>query len=368
MGIFRFKFTSFLTLVIYMKKLKYLFLFIVPISAFLAFTSNGILTFLPFLIAFVFVPFLELFLKPDHSNLDKIQAEIAKKSIYYKIILYSFVPIQISLLWLFLTTSNQEFATTEIIGRVISMGILCGVIGINLGHELGHSSKRFEQFFGEILLLTSLETHFLIYHNYGHHFDVATPNDPATARKNEWIFAFWIRSQFGSYLKAWQLQKKRLTIKNKSFFSTSNRMLWYSVTQITLCGFIIFFCEWQVFGQFILAAVFGILLLETVNYIEHYGLLRKQKKSGRYEVVNPTHSWNSNHLVGRVLLFELSRHSDHHHRANKPYQILDSHEDSPQMITGYPGMMYMALIPPLWFKMMNKELEQINKRSNSIAK
>ena len=116
----------------------------------------------------------------------------------------------------------------------------------------------------------------------------------------------------------------------------------------------------QVFIEFSLAAILGILLLETVNYIEHYGLTRKQRKSGRYEVVGIKHSWNTNRVVGRILLFELSRHSDHHYRSNKPYQILNSHPESPQMVTGYPGMMYIALIPPLWFWLMNKKLSEFN--------
>ncbi|GAB1307708.1 alkane 1-monooxygenase [Urechidicola sp. KH5] len=341
-----------------MKKLKYLIIFILPIAAYISFTSQGWLTHLPFFIAFVTVPILELFIEPDHSNLDTVEKELASKNWYYRIILYSIVPIQLILLFVFLTTWNQDFTTSEIIGRIASMGIMCGVFGINVGHELGHKDERWEQFLGEILLLTSLETHFLPYHNYGHHFDVATPNDAATARKNEWVYSFWFRSQISSYFKAWQMDLKRLKIKKQNVLMS--RMLWYTVAQVTLCTVIYTYFGALILAYFLLAALIGILLLETVNYIEHYGLLRKQKKSGRYEVVNPTHSWNSDHLVGRLLLFELSRHSDHHHRANKPYQLLDSHSESPQMKTGYPGMMYLALVPPLWFKLMNKELIKFN--------
>ena len=126
-------------------------------------------------------------------------------------------------------------------------------------------------------------------------------------------------------------------------------MIVYTIAQIALVLSIYFFYGKLVTLYFIIVAAYGIMLLETVNYIEHYGLLRKKKKSGRYEVVTVKHSWNSDHTLGRILLFELSRHSDHHHRANKEYQLLDSHVESPQMITGYPGMMILALIPPLWF-------------------
>lgn len=339
-----------------MRKLKYVGILIVPLAAFISFNSTGILTYLPLIIAFVFVPLFELFLKPDNSNLTKLQTDILKNDSFFSILLYAIVPIQLFLLFYFLETTTTELSTFDLIGKISSMGILCGVFGINVGHELGHRTKRWEQFLGELLLLTSLETHFLPYHNTGHHFNVATPQDPATARKNEWLFIFWFRSQIGSYIQAWQLEVKKLNIRKKAFFSIHNRMLFYTIAQIGLC-----FGIYRLFGitsltYFLIAAAIGILLLETVNYIEHYGLVRLKKESGRYEVVTPKHSWNSDHILGRILLFELSRHSDHHHRTNKPYQILDSHEGAPKMLTGYPGMLYLALIPPLWFKIMNKRI------------
>lgn len=342
-----------------MKKFKYLGILIVPISGYIAFTSNGILTYLPVLIGFIIAPILELLFSADPTNLDTLGADRAKNSNYYNWLLYLIVPIQVGLLFLFFNRIQDELTTVELIGRIASMGFLCGVLGINVGHELGHRTEnRFEQFLGELLLMTSLETHFLPYHNFGHHFEVATFSDPATARKNEWLFTFWFRSQFGSYFKAWQVENKRLRIQNRPVFSIHNRMLMYTVFQVILLFSIFYFYNVQVLVYFLLAAIIGILLLETVNYIEHYGLVRKQKASGRYEVVTPKHSWNSDHIVGRILLFELSRHSDHHHRANKPYQLLNSHKESPQMKTGYPGMMLLALIPPLWFKIMNKQLAQ----------
>ena len=339
-----------------MKKLKYLGILIVPIAAYISFISTGILAFLPLLITFLAVPILELFFKPNKQNLTETEAESAKNDSYYKLLLFLMVPIQIAALLLFFQSVQEDIATVDLVGRISSMGILCGVLGINVGHELGHSTKRYEQFLGEILLLTSLETHFLPYHNSGHHFDVATPEDSATARKNEWLFTFWFRSQIGSYFKAWQLEKKRLTILKKLVISLHNKMIVYTIAQIALVTSIYFFYGEVILFYFLMAAISGILMLETVNYIEHYGLLRKKKKSGRYEVVSLKHSWNSDHTMGRILLFELSRHSDHHHRASKEYQLLDSHEESPQMFTGYPGMMLLALVPPLWFVVMNKRL------------
>lgn len=141
-------------------------------------------------------------------------------------------------------------------------------------------------------------------------------------------------------------------------------MLKYTIAQLLLLGIIYYVFDLKTMITFICAALFGIIMLETVNYIEHYGLLRKINENGKYERVLPLHSWNSNHLVGRTILFELSRHSDHHYKASKHYQLLDYIPNSPQMITGYPGMMLLALIPPLWFKIIHKEMEkfEINKK------
>jgi alkane 1-monooxygenase len=240
----------------------------------------------------------------------------------------------------------------------MAMGLMCGVMGINIGHELGHRTSRREQFLGEILLLTSLNTHFLPYHNEGHHREVATPDDPATAKKGQWLFVFWITSHFGSYVKAWRIENNRMRKNGKSVFSLSNRMVSYSLANIALLFSIYYFFNVTVLFAFILSSVVGILLLETVNYIEHYGLLRERNSEGRYERVKRTHSWNSDHQIGRLMLFNLSRHSDHHYKSSKKYQVLESLEESPQMPTGYPGMMLLALFQPVWFAIMDKKLIQ----------
>ncbi len=247
---------------------------------------------------------------------------------------------------------------SEIFRRIFSMGIMCGILGINVGHELGHRSSRIDQFIGEFLLLTSLDTHFLPYHNAGHHFNVATPDDAATARKNELLYTFWIRSHFSSYLQAWKLENKRMNENSRSWFHFQNRMLVYTICNLLFLSLILFFFGKIVLIYFIIAAIIGITLLETVNYIEHYGLLRKKNEQERYERVKRNHSWNSDHQVGQVLLFNLSRHSDHHYNGSKHYQLLKTDPESPQMPTGYPGMMLLSFFPPLWFLVMNKNLKK----------
>lgn len=342
------------------EKLKYFSALIFPLAAFAAFLTEGILTFLPAILLFGFVPLLELFFPPDHRNFVDTEKESRADDKFFDWFLYVFTLITVSVFLLFLyTISNPDLAAFDFIGRTISMGVLCG-IAINLGHELGHRTNRFEQFLGEVSLLISLENHFLPYHNLGHHRFVATPKDPATARRNEPVYTFWIRSQFGSYKQAWQFEFEKLRRRKIRIFSFQNRMLKYTIAQVTLILSIYFIFGWKTLLAFIAAAIIGKLMLETVNYIEHYGLIRKINENGKYEKVMPKHSWNSDHIIGRSMMFELSRHSDHHFKASKHYQILNSSAESPQMPTGYPGMMIFSLISPVWFRYMNKRIDEIN--------
>ncbi len=344
-----------------MKSLKYLSIILLPITVYISFTNTGWMTFIPLIVFFGFVPALELLFRPQKENFSKEQEKKEKENKMYTWILYLMIPIQLVFLAYFFTIIQEpELTTSDIIGRISAMGLMCGVIGINVGHELGHRNNRSDEFLGELLLLTSLNTHFLPYHNGGHHYNVATPDDAATARKNELLYVFWIRSHFTSYRQAWQLENKRLKSDNRSWFHIQNRMIVYTFCNLILLGGIYYFLGLFSLLCFLGAAIFGILLLETVNYIEHYALLRKKNEHGRYEKVKRIHSWNSDHVIGKIMLFNLSRHSDHHYNGSKHYQLLKSLPESPQMPTGYPGMMLLSLFPPLWFKLMHKKLQNIN--------
>jgi len=344
-----------------MKALKYFTIVILPIVVYICFINYGWFTYLPALVFFGIVPLLEFFIKPNTTNFSKEEEKIEKENKWYTYLLYLTLPIQIVfLIFFFYAIQEPNLSNSEIFGRIFGMGIMCGVLGINVGHELGHRNNRLDEFIGELLLLSSLNTHFLPYHNGGHHYNVATPKDAATARKNELLFVFWFRSHLTSYFQAWQLENKRMKNLDRSWFHYQNRMVVYTFCNLFLLTFI-----YYIFGQFVLftfiaAAIIGILLLETVNYIEHYGLLRKKNNHGRYERVKRNHSWNSNHQVGQILLFNLSRHSDHHYNGAKHYQLLKSLPESPQMPTGYPGMMLLAFLPPIWFWVMNKKLSTLS--------
>ena len=341
------------------KFLKYFLTLSIPFLAYLSFNGYGIITYAPIIEAFLFIPLLELFMKPDSDNLSVAEEEMSKNDKFYDIILYLFVPVIFFLIWEFLISMKETLSTFDTVGRILSMGIICGGFGINIAHELGHRSNKIEQFLSKILLIPSLYMHFFIEHNRGHHKRVSTKEDPSSARYGENIFSFWLRAVVTGYISAWKLEKVKLLRKGKKFISLDNEMIIFQFVQFLFIYLIFYFFGFTIMGYFLVCSVIGFLLLETVNYIEHYGLERTKNKNGKYERVKPFHSWNSNHPIGRIMLFELSRHSDHHFNASRKYQILKNHDNTPEMPTGYPGMMILALFPPLWFYVMNKKIKSI---------
>ncbi len=345
-----------------LKGSKYILPFVVFAGAYWSFSRQGWDTFVPMIYAFIFIPLLELMLKPDSRNLSATEESLAKNYPLYDWFLYTIVPLQWLAVIFFLYSLKKDISNLDnlsLIGRIGSMGLLCGVFGINVGHELGHRVKAGERFLAKTLLLTSLYMHFYVEHNKGHHKNVATKEDPSSARYGEMIYLFYFRTIIHSYISAWKISAADLRKKGLQILHWQNEMIQYQFVQFLFLVVIWYMCGTTILLYYIMAAFIGILLLETVNYIEHYGLERKQKDSGQYERAMPWHSWNSDHVIGRLMLFELSRHSDHHYLASRKYQVLRHFDNSPQMPTGYPGMMILSLIPPLWFRIMNKKIAAI---------
>lgn len=342
------------------RALRYLATFLVPLGAWATFTDRlGWAWSVP-VFSFVLVPVLELFLHGDHDRLSEEEEKAVLADPLFDVLLYLFVPVQWYLLFLFLVrVTAGGMDATHLAGLVATMGILCGVYGINVAHELGHRSKRWERAMARTLLLSSLYMHFIIEHNRGHHRRVATPDDPASARYGETVYAFWVRSITFGWASAWNIEADRLRKAGHNPFGPRNEMLHAVALQGGLVAVIGLVFGVTTMLAFLAAATLGVLLLETVNYIEHYGLRRKRAENGSYGRVQHVHSWNSDHLIGRILLFELTRHSDHHWKASKKYQTLQSLEDAPQLPTGYPGMMLLSLVPPLFFALVHPQLRQM---------
>jgi alkane 1-monooxygenase len=342
------------------RHLKFLLPFSLFVLAYLAFTQRGWLIASPVIYAFGFIPLLELLIPLSKENMTEAEEKIAKDDRIYDWWLYIIVPLQYAALVFFLFSLQEEgLPTWEKWGRIVAMGLLCGAFGINVGHELGHRRFLYERNLAKALLLTSLYMHFYIEHNKGHHKNVSTKEDPSSARKWEPIYLFYFRTVIFGFFSAWKIAADDQKRKGKPAMHFSNQMIQFQLLQILFIAAIYFFFGKDITLSFMASACIGFLLLETVNYIEHYGLQRKKTAEG-YERAMPEHSWNSSHILGRLMLFELSRHSDHHYLASRKYQVLRHHEDAPQMPTGYPGMMILSLIPPLWFSVMHKRMERFS--------
>lgn len=341
--------------------LKYMVSYAIPLIAIASLLLGGIWSFATVVFSFVLIPLVDLFLPVNSSNISEHEEESKSRIKLFDYLLYANVPLQYGILVLFLTTiSFKTLEVYEIAGFTITMGICNGVLGINVAHELGHRVNNFEQTLAKSLLLTSLYLHFFVEHNRGHHKNVATPLDPATAKINQSIYSFFIQTLLGSYLSAWKIQFDLLKKEGKSFFSLSNSMLNYHIIQLAFLVLIYLIFGTYTLSLYLITALIGILLLETINYIEHYGLMRKINERGVYEKVDVVHSWNADQTFGRIMLYELTRHSDHHYKASRKYQILRNLNRSPQLPTGYPGMMIVSFFPPLFFYLMNKRVKQIN--------
>jgi alkane 1-monooxygenase len=341
-----------------MNRFKFSLAYITPLIVLFSLYTENNGSYTAVFVLFVMIPLIELFTKGSNSNLSKIEEELEKENKVYDWLLYGLVPFQYLILVYFLIqVSNESLPLSYKIGATTAYGMACGILGINAAHELGHRTTKHEQFMSKLLLLTTLYMHFFIEHNRGHHKNVSTDKDPASSRYGETVYAFYVRTIIGSYSSAWHLESERLNKKHLGFWSINNEMLVYQVVQLILLVLIGLIFGITTLLFFIVGALIGILLLETVNYIEHYGLTRK-KKGDTYERTMPIHSWNSNHPLGRLILLELSRHSDHHYMASRKYQILRHFDESPQMPTGYPGMLLLSLVPPLWFKVMHQRIDR----------
>jgi alkane 1-monooxygenase len=343
--------------------LKYLMGFSIPLSCYVAINYEGIWSWITVIYAFVAIPIMEqiLRLNVENSHIESNNDE-RDHSIYFDILLFLNLPIIIFLLYIgFDKITHSDLSGLDVAGKLFSMGVLLGASGINVAHELGHKNNFLSQATAKLLLTPCLYNHFTLQHNRGHHLNVGTNQDPATAREGEILYTFWARSAFNTYIQAWQLEGNRLSKINASIFSFKNEMFYNTLLTALYLGTLYYFFDFKILLYGIIVGIVSFLLLETINYIEHYGLTRKLMPSGKYEKVELFHSWNSDHQLGRIILYELTRHADHHYKANKKYQSLLHYDESPQLPYGYPASMLMSLVPPLWFRVMNPILEKVKR-------
>ena len=340
---------------------------VVPSLAFVAgggwaLTGWGVWFWIGPIVVLGIVPAIDLVAGLDRANPPDDAIEALENDKYYRWITYAFLPVQYAgfVGALYVIANGAPFGLGELslldkIGLATSIGAIGG-IGINTAHELGHKREANERWLSKIALAQSFYGHFYIEHNRGHHVRVATPEDPASSRFGESFYRFWPRTVLGSLRSAWHLEKKRYARKDTHPFHLGNDVLNAWAMSAVLWGALVVWLGPVVLPFLVLQAVVGFSLLEVVNYMEHYGMLRQKVGSGtrqRYERVDPSHSWNSNNIATNVLLYHLQRHSDHHANPTRRYQTLRDFEESPVLPTGYAGMIVLALVPPLWRRVMD---------------
>ena len=343
------------------KRYAWLLGLFVPTLPFLAWglvdaTGLSVFWFFGPLVVFGVFPFLDLLIGKDAENPPDSVIKWLEQDRYYRWCTYAFLPLQFAALiggaWLL---AGDALSVIDKIGLALTLGCVNGV-GINTAHELGHKRASMERWLSKVALAQSAYGHFFIEHNRGHHVRVATPEDPASSRMGESFYAFIPRTVLCSLRSSWHLERKRLDRLEKSSWTLHNDILnAWAMTFVLFAGLTIVF-GLVILPYLLIQAVGGFLLLEVVNYLEHYGLRRQKREDGLYELCRPEHSWNSNNVASNVLLYHLQRHSDHHANPTRRYQALRHVDEAPQLPTGYAGMILLAAIPPLWRRVMDPRL------------
>jgi alkane 1-monooxygenase len=311
----------------------------------------------PPLFLYAVIPLLDKLLGKDPHNPPEEVVEQLSKDKYYRYCVYAFVPLQfIALIWSMFAVSGGTLSWFGIVGLGWSIALTNGV-AFNTAHELGHKNDRLERWLSKLTLAPTAYGHFCVEHNRGHHVRVATPEDPASSRYGESYYQFLPRTIIGGLKSAWHLEKTRLEGRGLSVWSVQNENLQAWAMSVVLFAGLTAAFGWIVLPFLLVQAFFSATLFEIINYVEHYGLCRQKNENGRYERCKPEHSWNSNHLVTNLMLYQLQRHSDHHANPSRSYQALRHFEDVPQLPNGYAGMVVLAYFPPLWRKVMDPKVE-----------
>ncbi|MBA3059335.1 MAG: alkane 1-monooxygenase [Gammaproteobacteria bacterium] len=311
---------------------------------------------IPAIFFYIVAPLLDWLLGEDLSNPPESAVPALDADRYYRRITYALVPV----LWAAFIFSAWFVGTHALPWHgLLAMVLITGSVGgfsINLGHELGHKNTKLERWLAKLILAPTAYGHFFIEHNRGHHRDVATPLDPASSRMGESIYHFVGREMPGAFKRAWKLESDRLQRVQLPLWSLHNEILQPALITLLLWGTLLAWLGIGLLPFLLIASFWANFQLTSANYIEHYGLLRQLRAPGKYEICQPHHSWNSNHIFSNWALFHLQRHSDHHAHPLRRYQSLRHFENLPRLPSGYFGMFTVAYIPALWRYVMNERL------------
>lgn len=308
------------------------------------------------LVLHVIIPTIDTIVGTDNNNPSPEDIQLLEKDPYYARLVKSFIPIQYAAnIYACYLTSRKQTSLLDKVLLGMSMGAING-IAINTAHELSHKSARLDHILSHLALVPSGYNHFRIEHPYGHHKRAATPEDPASSQMGETFYEFLPRTVIGSFKSAIEIERARLKRRGLSFWSKDNELLQgWSMSAGFHSSMIGLFGK-SVLPYLAVQSAYSITLFEIINYIEHYGLKREEKADGSYARTMPEHSWNNNNVVTNLFLYQLQRHSDHHAYPTRPFQALRHFDEAPELPSGYATMLLPALIPSLWFKMMDKRV------------
>ncbi len=332
---------------------------LVPLAAIAALNGGWTLLLVP-IYALGLTTLLDRLTGLNEANAD---TEIPDAQLFWhRLITLIWFPIQFAVLFgtIWWATRAPDLATWEKLALFYGIGVMTGGIGINYAHELMHQSSKLERWLGDLLMACVLYSHFRSEHLLVHHRYVGTPRDPVTARYNEGFHRFFPRVLRQCAASAWRAEAAMLARKGHGPLHRSNPFWRYAALQAGMVILALLIGGLPGLGLFLFQALIAVWYLELTNYVEHYGLTRKHLGDGKYEHVQPRHSWNAAHRVSNWLLINLQRHSDHHYKPSRRFPLLQtySREDAPQLPLGYPAMTALAMIPPLWRRVMNPRVRQ----------
>jgi len=302
---------------------------------------------------YLVIPLGDWLVGVDRRNPTQAQKASLRAEAWSRWAVELFVPLQLTAVvsgaWL---VSVMELPLWALLGAGIAVGSVNGV-GFIASHELLHRRSRLAQWGARWALSPTLYGHFMAEHVRGHHKAVCTPPDPTSSRMGENYWYYLVRALVTGFQSAWHIEAQRLRKKGRSMWSLENEnFLAWSASLLLFAGLILFFGA-VILPYLLLQAIYGVILLEVTNYIEHYGMLRKKLSNGEYERFTHAHAWDSNHLVCSLFIYQLQRHADHHVNPNRPYHLLQSEPQTPQLPASYVTLMLVAYVPPLWFRLMN---------------
>ena len=354
-----------------MSILKYLMFLLAPGTVVVGLSLGGGWIYLPPLYAFLILPLIDVVFGDDVANPypgDRDAGASQADAVgVHRFLLWVWPVLALYALWLGLNFISAGVDALSFVVVAFGMGFSVGGMSLVVGHELTHSPKKFERALAELLLTSVSYTHFCVEHVFGHHRTIATPEDPVTARRDEGIYAYLLRGIPGQIASAWRLEAKRMHRKGRGTLHPKNRMVRYCVEILAAYLLVYALFGWLGVGFFALQSWFAITTLETVNYLEHYGLRRAvDPATGRYERVQPQHSWNTASRATNWSLFNLGRHSDHHYQARRAFHALRNYDDVPTLPYGYTTMYLLALVPPLWFRVMNPRVDALGQSSDPM--